>query len=196
MTAQHKYRYPGARPFEFSQHDIFFGREEDVDNLYKLVNVQKLVVLHSKSGLGKSSLINAGLLTRISEKGRYDGLVIRLGPYPNPGKETPVDIALSAVRGEGNNGNEEQKEGNKYHSLWYQLKLYSRSNEGKGIVLIFDQFEEIFTYPDREILEFKQNIARIISGTPPAWVRAAWRKGSDSETSQQELEWLYRPLNP
>jgi hypothetical protein len=51
-------RYPGAQPFETNQKDIFFGRVKDVDALCRLVRLEPLTVLYSKSGLGKSSIIS------------------------------------------------------------------------------------------------------------------------------------------
>ena len=57
-----KYRYPGIRAFEYTDKNLFFGRKEDVKKLYTRVKAQSLVVLFAKSGIGKSSLLNAGLL--------------------------------------------------------------------------------------------------------------------------------------
>ncbi|NIR10395.1 MAG: hypothetical protein GTN82_33665, partial [Candidatus Aminicenantes bacterium] len=56
-------RYPGIRPFADSDIDreLFFGRGYEKEVLLHQVLADKLVVLYSKSGLGKTSLINAGL---------------------------------------------------------------------------------------------------------------------------------------
>ena len=57
-----QYRYPGTRSFERKEADVFFGREGDTQQLWRLLRLEQLVVLYGKSGLGKSSLINAGIL--------------------------------------------------------------------------------------------------------------------------------------
>ena len=44
-------RYPGVKPFETEEQHIFFGRTNDIQNLYDLVGVEKTVLLYSKSGL-------------------------------------------------------------------------------------------------------------------------------------------------
>ncbi len=54
--------YPGLRPFERHEDTLFFGRDEQVDQLLdKLADTYFLAVLGT-SGSGKSSLIRAGLL--------------------------------------------------------------------------------------------------------------------------------------
>ena len=39
----------------------FKGRDEDIENLYRLVSRADISVIYAESGIGKSSLINAGL---------------------------------------------------------------------------------------------------------------------------------------
>ncbi len=58
-------RYPGTHPFTLEDQAVFFGREDDVEELMQLVELEALTVLYGKSGLGKSSLIQAGLLPRL-----------------------------------------------------------------------------------------------------------------------------------
>jgi Novel STAND NTPase 1 len=43
-------RYPGVQPFRANQRHLFFGREEDIENLYDFILLEKLVVLFGKSG--------------------------------------------------------------------------------------------------------------------------------------------------
>ncbi len=62
MDDNRSYRYPGVQPFKTNESDIFFGRDDDKTKLYNLLMLEKLVVLFGKSGHGKSSLINAGII--------------------------------------------------------------------------------------------------------------------------------------
>ena len=64
---KHTSRYPGVKPFETEEQHMFFGRLADIQSLYELLGVEKTVLLYSKSGLGKSSLINAGLIPKLLE---------------------------------------------------------------------------------------------------------------------------------
>src|SRR5215211_55947 len=54
--------YPGLRPFEPDEHQIFFGREEIIDTVIDGLARKNLVVVHGESGSGKSSLVRAGVL--------------------------------------------------------------------------------------------------------------------------------------
>ena len=67
MSEKH-YRYMGVKPFEAANRSIFFGRVEDIEGLYNLILSEKLVVLFGKSGYGKSSLLNAGVLPLFQEE--------------------------------------------------------------------------------------------------------------------------------
>ncbi len=75
-----KYRYPGINSFETTDTDIFFGREDDRKKLAELVEIEKNVLLYSRSGLGKSSLLKAALIPELSTIG-YQSYYIRLGSY-------------------------------------------------------------------------------------------------------------------
>ena len=54
--------YPGLRPYDQSEADLFFGREEHVDQLLGKLEVHRFLAVIGPSGCGKSSLVRAGLL--------------------------------------------------------------------------------------------------------------------------------------
>jgi len=91
-----KYRYPGVQPFKQIEQDIFYGREKDAEDLYRLINVEKEVLLYGKSGLGKSSLINAGVIPKIESEGKYIPISIRFGGYAEDKTDGPLKI-LNAI---------------------------------------------------------------------------------------------------
>lgn len=68
-------RYPGLRPFERSQQAVFHGRQEDVQRLSNLILRERLVVLFAKSGIGKTSLLQAGVAPELE---RHDYVPIML----------------------------------------------------------------------------------------------------------------------
>jgi len=57
--------YPGLRPFETEESDIFFGREKQTDEL--LIRLQKhhFLAVVGPSGCGKSSLVRAGMIAAL-----------------------------------------------------------------------------------------------------------------------------------
>jgi energy-coupling factor transporter ATP-binding protein EcfA2 len=66
---QYKERYPGLQPFDKGQSTIFFGRDKETKDLFYKICLEKMVVLFGKSGLGKSSLLNAGVSPLLERNG-------------------------------------------------------------------------------------------------------------------------------
>ncbi len=61
--------YPGPRPFELNEHDLFFGRTREISEIVSLIIAHRLVLLYARSGAGKSSLLNAGLIPAVQAEG-------------------------------------------------------------------------------------------------------------------------------
>ena len=79
-------RYPGVQPFKTSDRDLFFGRDADIDNLHDFLMLEKLVVLFGKSGYGKSSLLSAGIVPRLTDPAQpvsfqFAPIEVRFGVY-------------------------------------------------------------------------------------------------------------------
>ena len=60
--------YIGPRAFEFKERRFFCGRENETDILTSLVIAHRVSLLYAQSGAGKSSLIRAGLIPNITRK--------------------------------------------------------------------------------------------------------------------------------
>jgi hypothetical protein len=58
--------YPGLRPFESSEGEIFFGREAHTDRLLEILQREHFLAVIGPSGSGKSSLVRAGLLPSLA----------------------------------------------------------------------------------------------------------------------------------
>ncbi|MBD2536532.1 hypothetical protein H6G97_47585 [Nostoc flagelliforme FACHB-838] len=120
------------------------GRLLDIERLIERLgrHDHKLIVIHGQSGVGKSSLVNAGLVPALKNKsvGIQDYLPVAMRVYTNWVEELgrSLQLALHERRGAIN----EQALGFKVSALIAQL----RENEQHNLrtVLIFDQFEEFF----------------------------------------------------
>lgn len=199
------YRYPGTKPFEASEYQLFKGRNEDIRKLYELISVQNLIVLFSRSGLGKSSLLNAGLVPKFKEEGKTVPLFIRFGAHYKENTVSPVDKMNEIITKECQHdpGNFLFKKLIPHHEisaqrLWYLFKSLQIANADKNtFILIFDQFEELFTYSEQEIERFKKELSELLFVKVPQQLRDIVNEkmmANENYLSEAETELIYKPL--
>ncbi|MDH4461122.1 MAG: hypothetical protein QE277_06855 [Flectobacillus sp.] len=169
-----KNRYPGPKPFRTDERNIFFGREKDIEEFYKYIFLHQMVVLFGKSGYGKSSLINAGIIPLLMEQNRQiHYFEIKFGPYIE-GRTSPIEVIRTKIAEKTHEHSPLVLE--KYlatdNSFWHLLKNYQISHEANEFIFFFDQFEELFTYPHEQILEFKQQLADVLYTSVPDFYRS------------------------
>jgi tetratricopeptide (TPR) repeat protein len=68
--------YPGASPFQQSDHDRFYGREADAAALIGMWRDNRLTIAVGPTGCGKTSLLRAGVLPSLADMG---GDVLAIG---------------------------------------------------------------------------------------------------------------------
>ena len=61
-------RYPGSRPFPPEYKELFFGRGQDINALTEAIKAKQMIVVSGVSGLGKSSLLNAGVIPKFGDE--------------------------------------------------------------------------------------------------------------------------------
>jgi tetratricopeptide (TPR) repeat protein len=141
--------FPGLRPFAFADHDYFFGRDEQIYSLYRLVDHSRLNAVVGSSGSGKSSLVRAGLLPLMMQESRCAGgrswTVATLYPGNAPlsgltqalaGLSESDDETLARVSlhlGESSAG---------ISNVLTEMKFSAT----RSLLLVVDQFEQIFRY--------------------------------------------------
>ena len=165
-----QHRYPGVRPFSAEDHHLFFGREEQIGYLQDILAISDSVLLHGKTGVGKSSLIQAGLVPPLTEDG-YTPINIRFHPWFPGKKEAPVDTVRKALI----SGYEEivflDSIAPEEKSIWQAVKKRQINDDNPPLILLFDQFEELFTYPALQIKEFEVGLAELLKITVPNRVK-------------------------
>ncbi len=172
-------RYPGARPFDDSPLDehVFCGRAADVERLYERVLGARLLVLFSKSGLGKTSLLNAGLFPRLRKKA-YLPVPIRLN-----GKDPASTTVIAAIAAAAAARPDTRLTAGDSTGLWEYLHTTLIWRDGLLLtpVLVFDQFEEAFTLRDSTFRdELSAELGALASGLPPLRLHAAAGLGGPS----------------
>jgi hypothetical protein len=66
--------YPGMRPFREDDASYFFGREDDLNSLEQALTDNDIVVVTGAAQIGKTSLVQAGLLPRLRQFDRDHAL--------------------------------------------------------------------------------------------------------------------------
>lgn len=143
--------WPGLESFEEDARDYFHGREAETDDLLRRVADAPLTVLFGKSGLGKTSLLNAGLFPKLREK-NFLPVRVRLDIRPDaPELGEQLRDGLLAVIARERIDAPPFKPG---ETLWEylhraDLELWNEQNYPLTPVLVLDQFEEVFTLGER-----------------------------------------------
>jgi HEAT repeat protein len=149
--------YIGPRAFEANDREFFFGRERESNDLFSLIIANKVVLLYAKSGVGKSSLLNAKLKPML-EKAEFEILpnVRLLNPLPTARDRDEEEISNIFVFNTISSITQARIdfEKQKTMTLADYLRSLTRPHDEEGSplprLILFDQFEEIFTnYPHR-----------------------------------------------
>lgn len=147
--------YPGLRPFKHDEAPIFFGRDQQINELLDLLATSHFVAIIGPSGCGKSSLIRAGVLPAL-QSGVYEGAgaswytaIMRPKNCPmwslaelltrclKPGLENPTATEIGPVRGMLGKGVDGVRE---------LLGNENGDAPAENLLILVDQFEELFRY--------------------------------------------------
>lgn len=153
--------WPGLAAYEEESTDFFFGRDEEADELFQLIQQAPLTVVYGKSGLGKTSLLQAGLYPRLREQ-HYLPIHVRL-QFVGIEMDSPLQQVMRRLIEEMDREKAEYPEPRAEGSLWEylhrkDLAIVNLDNVAFTPVLVFDQFEELFSQKRSDIELITQGI--------------------------------------
>lgn len=143
--------YVGPRSFGEDENAIFFGRSEEADKLRALILANRAVVVFGPSGAGKTSLINAGLVPQLDGEGFHVANGVRVtGPMQDGGKtrepgtviEHNAALSLAEV-----GGGQPLPDGERPTLAATLAGLRRGQDDADEMLVVFDQFEELFANP-------------------------------------------------
>ncbi|MBE2269344.1 MAG: N-6 DNA methylase [Anaerolinea sp.] len=134
--------YPGPISFSESQRNLFFGREIAIRKLVSFIRSQSVIVLYGKSGTGKTSLLNAGVIPALKRVSKPSAEI--LGPVRFVRKLPTLDYVTSVLQ-QLNASSEQSTSGIKLIDWFNAVEEADPRSTQIHKVLIFDQFEEFFT---------------------------------------------------
>lgn len=159
--------YKGLSYFDFNNEDYkyFYGRDALTQTMLERVAKGNFLAIVGASGSGKSSVLRAGLLQHLQDKG---GCEIRILV---PGEHPLQNLALAFVN-EGLNRIERAKQQREAEVLLQDgsegLRCLIQASDARRVVLIVDQFEEAFTLCQdiRERQAFFETLLGGLEATP------------------------------
>ncbi|MEM1256243.1 MAG: hypothetical protein AAGI69_27720 [Cyanobacteria bacterium P01_H01_bin.21] len=137
--------YLGLEAFRTEKRHLFFGQERLLDKLVKHLDTYPLLIVVGASGSGKSSAVLGGLLPRLmtgalpgsQNWAYYSPLVPGSNPLSALAKRfKPIQIGMDEWISE----NVQAFQQNSFH-----LTELVKQPDGQPVVLVIDQFEEVFT---------------------------------------------------
>ncbi|WP_241758993.1 bifunctional serine/threonine-protein kinase/formylglycine-generating enzyme family protein [Pyxidicoccus parkwayensis] len=166
--------YRGLAPFEAEHRALFFGRDADIRAVIERLRRQPVVLVAGDSGVGKSSLCQAGVLPRVAAgelDAERDMATVTLWPGVRPlqalaaalaprleMKEADVVLALTGVDG------------------WLGPALRKAHEGRRGLLIFIDQLEELLTQSEPlQAARFAQLLGELALPSPGVRVLLAVR---------------------
>lgn len=177
-------RYPGGRPFRDDDVDrrLFFGRDLEVVELTNQIISNNLLVLYGKSGMGKTSLLQAGVFARLRQH-QLLPLTIRL----NQPDHSLLDDFLLDIDVQCKAQGVDHTPGERA-SLWEYFKTaaFWLNGELQTPTLVIDQAEELFTLRPREGRQcFAKELGQLLRSGLPDAVRERRERGEQITYSEK-----------
>ena len=163
--------YVGPKPLD--KNDTLFGRDRELNELIDKLFAERIIVLHSPSGAGKSSLINAGVIPELGEledevddgydddEGSFNVLpVLRVNATLPDKAGLPAGVEVNRFVLSVMLSIEERLPAGQRMPLaelarttleQYLDRAHSASPSGLPDLLVFDQFEEVLTLDNTDL---------------------------------------------
>ena len=205
--------YRGLQRFTREEAAVFFGRGRAIRELYNLVldpGTRPVILYYGPTGVGKSSVLDAGLTPRLEHA--REVLYLRRGP----------ELGLLGTLGSGLAGGKQGA--NPGPSLDLARLWLDREQPDRPLVVMLDQAEEVFTRPriapsvagdealkkswidpDAELAEFLAALRATFAGPDPSRrprgklilsFRSEWLDRFEQAFNAVKLGWEPMPLKP
>ncbi|SDY98731.1 WD40 repeat [Amycolatopsis xylanica] len=145
--------YRGLQPFQEQDAEVFWGRDQQIADLAKVIDRHRMVMVFGPSGCGKSSLIRAGILPPLR---RDDVALTVFRPSPDIAPLEQLTQALAPIVGADRLG------------VSGDLGLLADAVvETVGrLVLFVDQFEELVAVKPEAAREMLELVADLVRAAP------------------------------
>jgi hypothetical protein len=182
-TAKVSSSFIGLNAYSEKQASMFFGRDDEIKTLYKLIKTHTITIVFGKSGTGKTSLLNAGVFPKLREDYCLPFRIRLDFSDTSPDLLTQVkqvlrtEIDSVGFKVESYPGEETLWEYFHKEPLWNIITP----------ILVFDQFEEIFTlaskssrFKKEELDVFIDELSDLVENSIPEKIKHRFINSNDS----------------
>jgi hypothetical protein len=131
-------------PFSENDERRFFGRDQEIEDLLGKLRLHPFLTVIGSSGSGKSSLIFAGLIPKLKQSGLFGTGMWCIGSV-RPGN-SPLTNLQNVLGGD----------------VTEVQQLLSTQLDARRLLLVVDQFEELFTQSGAEAIPFQQALLKLM----------------------------------
>ena len=211
----------------YKEGEILYGRDDDIRDLSQCVLNDTDTLLYGKSGIGKSSILNAGVLPAARRNG-YLPVLIRLShkekhSYLHQINQAILNAILHSLTGDFGtdvsitNGdyalNDAQSlirevvsckdtEAESFYEYFHRHTFHNANGDRLKLLIIFDQFEEIFTLQDdvQKKKNFFTHLADLLNDIMPDELQQKVEISSDTQEEiivgeESDFENIFDDLN-
>jgi hypothetical protein len=165
--------WPGLASYDERSHRFFSGRAAESDEALRRIVDEPVTVLFGKSGLGKTSLLNAGVFPRLRQRDMLP-VVVRL--HVRAASEPLIEQVCQRLIEEFRSNGVDHPLRTQAETLWEYLhragqEFWTRQNRLARPVFVFDQFEELFTLgraAPAQVDAFREDLADLAENRIPA----------------------------
>lgn len=157
----------------YKEGEVLYGRDEDIRDLSQRVLNDTDTLLYGKSGIGKSSILNAGIIPAARRYG-YQPVLVRLShkeqqPYLHQINDVISNEMVSTKEVVKCKDAEQES----LYEYFHRQTFHNAEGERIKLLIIFDQFEEIFTLQEDESKKkrFFAELADFLNDIMPSYLQ-------------------------
>lgn len=192
----------------YQEGEIIYGRAEDIERLGQCILSHTQTVLYGRSGIGKTSILNAGIFPLVRKKGFFP-VSIRLDHSANA-QPYAVQISRAVLSGLNRLRKDSYDENGEIttsfsrgdvrekvsalgdkESLWeffHRHEFFDAEGQRIKPLVVLDQFEEVFSLgKDKDkVRDFFSELADLLNGVVPDYINNAIEEDTADESDQTD----------